>query len=73
MQDREKIKELNVKIKELQQALESKNSLLQDYKDIEKIADEKIKGLNTIHSEKVRALMNSIQVLKKDNASLQKQ
>ena len=41
MQDREKIKELNVKIKELQQALESKNSLLQDYKDIEKIADGK--------------------------------
>ena len=34
---------------------------------------EKIKGLNAIHAEKIRSLMNSIQLLKKENASLSKQ
>lgn len=71
-QDKEKIKELNKKIKDLESVLTQKNHSLQDYQDIERIADEKIKGLNAIHSEKIRSLMNSVQLLKKENASLNK-
>ena len=71
-QDKEKIKELNKKIKDLESLMTQKNQSLQDYQDIERIADEKIKGLSAIHSEKIRSLMNSVQLLKKENASLSK-
>jgi hypothetical protein len=33
-------------------------------------ADEKIQALSKIHNDKIRSLMNSIQMLKKDNAQL---
>jgi hypothetical protein len=36
-------------------------------------ADEKIQALGKIHNDKIRSLMNSIQTLKKENASLQNQ
>ena len=38
----------------------------------ESAADSKIKALNNIHSEKIRSLMNSIQLLKKENMQLEK-
>jgi chromosome segregation ATPase len=72
-QDKEKIKELARRIKDLEGTIEQRNLNLQDYQDIERIADEKIKGLNAIHAEKIRSLMNSIQMLKKENASMGKQ
>lgn len=33
---------------------------------------EKIKALNQLHSDKIRSLMNSIQLLKKENKNLEK-
>jgi len=41
-QDKEKIKELTRKIKDLEAALQQKEQLLHDYQDIEKIADGKV-------------------------------
>jgi len=38
-QDKEKIKELNKKIKDLELLVTQKNQSLQDYQDIERIAD----------------------------------
>jgi len=72
-QDKEKIKELTKRVKDLEAVISQRNQNIQDYQDIEKIADEKIKGLNAIHAEKIRSLMNSIQMLKKENASMSKQ
>jgi chromosome segregation ATPase len=72
-QEKEKIKELARKAKDLEGVISQKDQLLGDYQNIEKIADEKIKGLNAIHGEKIRSLMQSIQLLKKENASLSKQ
>lgn len=72
-QDKEKIKELTKRVKDLEATISQRNQNIQDYQDIEKIADEKIKGLNAIHAEKIRSLMNSIQMLKKENASMSKQ
>lgn len=36
-------------------------------------ADDKIQALSKIHNDKIRLLMNSIQMLKKDNAQLTNQ
>lgn len=39
MQEKERIKELLKRVKDLEQVVESKDNLLKDYREIEKIAD----------------------------------
>lgn len=44
-QDKEKIKELTKRIKDLEANLASRNQNIQDYQDIEKIADGKVNNI----------------------------
>ncbi|EGR28502.1 hypothetical protein IMG5_173930, partial [Ichthyophthirius multifiliis] len=52
--------------------LESINEILVMYQAKENAADQKIAALNSIHADKIRALMNSNQLLKKENKQLEK-
>ncbi|KAM3143571.1 hypothetical protein pb186bvf_004333 [Paramecium bursaria] len=59
-------------IKELMKEVNSKDELIKQYEAQNQAADQKIVALISIHSDKVRNLMNSIQVLKKECAQLKK-
>ncbi len=64
---------LKSKIKMLEEQVFEKNEELQRYQSMGNAADDKIQALGKIHNDKIRSLMNSIQSLKKENASLQNQ
>ncbi|KAL4446888.1 hypothetical protein ABPG74_014860 [Tetrahymena malaccensis] len=70
--DREKFLALKQRNKDLELKLESIEEVITQYKANESAADQKIKALNSIHQDKIRSLMNSIQLLKKENAQLEK-
>jgi len=82
--EREKIQILLESNRKLTLELEQKRDLLLSYESQGSAADgscllnplnqfsEKIRALNIIHADKIRALMNSIQILKKENKNLEK-
>ena len=61
---------LRSRIKALEEDLASKGETLQKYESLGSAADDKIQALTKIHNDKIRSLMGSIQMLKKDNAQL---
>lgn len=71
-QDKEKLVALKNKLKEYELELEKKSELVIAMQSVSDEADKKIKALNQIHADKIRSLMNSINLLKKENKNLEK-
>lgn len=71
-QDKEKLVALKNKLKEYELELEKKSELIIAMQSVSDEADKKIKALNQIHADKIRSLMNSINLLKKENKNLEK-
>jgi|JI6StandDraft_1071083.scaffolds.fasta_scaffold10071_8 hypothetical protein len=67
----EQLTKLKSRVKSLEEQLFEKNEELQRYQTMGNAADEKIQALGRIHNDKIRSLMNSIQMLKKENAQLE--
>ena len=72
MSDTQIINQLKFRISSLQSNLLEKQKVIDQYKTVESEADSKIKGnpfyyiaMQKIQAEKVKSLLNSIQILKK--------
>ena len=57
---------LREKIVQLEDVLAEKDNMIQILSHNEKETDKKMKALNEIHSQKIKALLKSIQNLKKE-------
>ncbi|CAD8074713.1 unnamed protein product [Paramecium primaurelia] len=70
MQDQQKIILLTNQLEELRKLNKDQKELIFQYEEQNGAAEKKINALNQIHQDKVRNLMNSITLLKKENAQL---
>jgi hypothetical protein len=53
--------------------IENKDSQLQKFKIEREYFDDKIRALSTIHSQKIRCLMKSIKMLKKEKSKMKRE
>eukprot|EP00357_Protocruzia_adherens_P036463 CAMPEP_0115015526 /NCGR_PEP_ID=MMETSP0216-20121206/26832_1 /TAXON_ID=223996 /ORGANISM="Protocruzia adherens, Strain Boccale" /LENGTH=542 /DNA_ID=CAMNT_0002385685 /DNA_START=59 /DNA_END=1683 /DNA_ORIENTATION=+ len=67
---REEFQDLRRKVERQERDIEEKDNIINAYKSGDQAAEEKIKQLNLLHSQQKKALLKSIQELKKENASL---